>query len=171
MPTYSVTSPSGQNLDVDAPSLDHANQFVAQRFFSGLEQPPNAASNSPTSGTHFYQQPSLAQQIAAKRTGDPNAVPTTADIMQAANLRTNAEAEASSSAEMQRDALRQHQRDQARLNSVWEEDDPPADMLLQEPDAPQSQTLPQQPNRGPQRPWWLSPQRAALLQRLRQVRR
>lgn len=196
MPTYSVTSPSGQTIDVSAPNQDLANQFVAQRFFSGLEQPPNAASNSPTtSGAHFYQQPSLAQQLAAKRTGDPAAVPTTADIMQAANLRTNAEAEASSSAEMQRDALRQHQREQARLNSVWEDDEPPSEPLPTEPDqsappVPQQQQWTQQQQQMRRAPWserhlrdarstqsrsasasnaqwWMSPAlRASLLRRL-----
>lgn len=176
MPTYSVPSPSGQNVDVAAPNQDLANQFAAQRFFQGLEAPAAHQPDRPSP----YQDP-LAQQIAAKRTGDPNAVPNTADLMHAANIRSNAEAEASFDAGSHHTELMKRQRHQALLNSAWEDDEPPpeqalglapSEMLLQEPDAPQSQQpLPQQPNRGPQRPWWLSPQRAALLQRLRQVRR
>lgn len=42
MPFFTVTSPSGRQYDIDATSEDHANDYVARRFFSGMEASGNS---------------------------------------------------------------------------------------------------------------------------------
>lgn len=115
MPTYPVSSPPGMT-------------------FNGPEA-PSAAPQTPIDPGSFFspEQHSLAKQIAAKRTGNPDAAPTAADYFQAKDqLQPQNEAERAASEDEQRAKLRTQQREQARIAAIWSEDDAPSSFLSSE---------------------------------------
>ena len=41
MPVFTIQSPSGKSYSIEATSIDHANDYVTRRYFSGFEDAGN----------------------------------------------------------------------------------------------------------------------------------
>lgn len=64
MPQFTITSPSGRSYQIEATSIDHANAYVARRYFSGFEDAGNVfdEENARLAGPLVPAEPAQDQQ-------------------------------------------------------------------------------------------------------------